>query len=459
MIDGVKSLCNGLNVGLWQNNPLLNFNLSVSEQTGELFTHRKEAKSKSLRFTALKSEKSNDYTCLINGSLHKYNNADGTNYNDFSFSQLCDTINSLELNYSIDAKTTNIQRLEVGVNIELDYSPEVILKNIICHKGKPFESINCRNRKMGVICEHTDYSIKIYNKSLQSGITDKHILRYEVKLNRSRTLEPYKIETLADLKDVEKVAPLLQLLQARLKEIVFFDYKFNDQNLTETKQLAWSKYSNPRYWEALNKRSYYKARKQLNELINKYNCIDWQTFLLNKTTQKYNELLQLPTQQNHTLTPTKQTNKAEKEATFSTLVCMSENIPQGCSKAKPTKKKVCTCLSCGRELIGQKKGSKFCSEKIYGKEAKQCRNKDSNRRLTLKRKIYRAMEVDEMLLITYKENDCTYSDTLSSKELSLSKEWLDKVMSVQRVEVGKTLKGKEARKYMKKFKALEDGIE
>ncbi|HSH65812.1 MAG TPA: hypothetical protein VLB84_08445, partial [Bacteroidia bacterium] len=36
------------------------------------------------------------------------------------------------------------------------------------------------------------------------------------------------------------------------------------------------------------------------------------------------------------------------------------------------------CLSCGRNITNQKKGSMFCSEKIYGKEAKKCRNMQSN---------------------------------------------------------------------------------
>ncbi|HEY8401336.1 MAG TPA: hypothetical protein VIK89_08745 [Cytophagaceae bacterium] len=45
------------------------------------------------------------------------------------------------------------------------------------------------------------------------------------------------------------------------------------------------------------------------------------------------------------------------------------------------------CKSCGRDISGQKLNSVFCSEKIFGKEAKKCRNKDSNPRNHVKRKI------------------------------------------------------------------------
>lgn len=45
------------------------------------------------------------------------------------------------------------------------------------------------------------------------------------------------------------------------------------------------------------------------------------------------------------------------------------------------------CLTCGRDITNQKTGSKFCSEKLYGREAKKCRNMDSNPRNHIKRKI------------------------------------------------------------------------
>jgi hypothetical protein len=38
------------------------------------------------------------------------------------------------------------------------------------------------------------------------------------------------------------------------------------------------------------------------------------------------------------------------------------------------------CLTCGRDISGQKSTSKYCSEKLFGREVKRCRNIISNLR-------------------------------------------------------------------------------
>ncbi|MDH6356127.1 hypothetical protein M2132_002490 [Dysgonomonas sp. PH5-45] len=94
MIDGVKCSCFGLDAGLWQNNPLLDFGLSVSESTGELLTQRREAKAKDLRFV-LSPINGGGLSCSFAGSLRKYKNIDGNNHNDFTFSELSNALDSL----------------------------------------------------------------------------------------------------------------------------------------------------------------------------------------------------------------------------------------------------------------------------------------------------------------------------------------------------------------------------
>lgn len=140
MIDGVKCSCFGLDADLWRNNPLLDFKLSVSESTGEIYTQRREAKAHSLRFVLSPTNKGN-FSCSFNGSLHKHKNINGINWDDFTFLQLSETLNSLVKDYDIDLSNSFIHSLEIGVNIELDYSPSIILKSVICHKNKGFDSI------------------------------------------------------------------------------------------------------------------------------------------------------------------------------------------------------------------------------------------------------------------------------------------------------------------------------
>ncbi len=388
MIDGVKCSCVGLDANRWRDNPLLDFGLTVSENTGELLTGRREAKTRSMWF-AMTPQRGGGFACSIAGSLHKYKNGNDTNYNAFTFPELSDTLDDLSERFGIDLASALIHSLEVGVNIQLDYTPQIILKNVICHKGKAFDSIDRRNKKLGLICVHTDYSVKLYDKGYQNKIPelDKFVLRYEIKIPRSRVLEPFGISTLADLKDIDKVTSLITLLWERLSEIVFFDYSFKGAELSEAKRLNWERYSNPNYWANLNFRTYHKARKRYAELLEKYNCIDWHRFVLKHTTKTWFELSGIKREKGRCFPRYLQGLVSTKKGMFSKLEYVLEDIAPGDiekrNKIKAENSPV-FCISCGRQITGQKTGSRFCSEKLFGKDAKKCRNKDSNRRLTIK---------------------------------------------------------------------------
>ena len=145
--------------------------------------------------------------------------------------------------------------------------------------------------------------------------------------------------------------------------------------------------------------------------------------------------------------------ESRKKGTISKLVYVLENVASSDifqRHAKQAKKPPRYCISCGREITRQKSGSLFCSEKLYNKQARQCRNKDSNRRLAIKRKINRAMNNDLMLRVTYRDQDGnTYTDILGIGEICVTREWLDRVISVERLEPQpSTLKNKEAQNYL-----------
>lgn len=454
MIDGVKCSV-GLNADLWRNNPLLNFELSVSESTGEILTQRKEAKVRSLRFILSPTNKGG-FSCSFNGSLHKYKNINGINWDSFTFSQLHETLDNLQNDYHLELSNTFIHSLEIGVNIELDYSPAIIFKSVICHKGKAFDSIDRKNKRLGLICEYTDYAIKLYDKGYQNKIMDKYILRYELKLHRQRTLKPFDINTLADLRNVEKVTALLGLLLEKLNEIIFFDFSYSTKGLSPSKKMNWKQYSNPKYWESLNNKNYYKARQRYERLIEKYNPIDWQKFISKQVTIRWLELSEIKHKKGRCFPQHSKEFESNKKETFSNLEYLLENIALSDVQKRSEKiihtdtgKDICYCISCGRQLTGQKKDSNFCSEKKFGKTAKKCRNKDSNRRLSLKRKIYKAMDKNLMIRITYQNNENEYSDILGANEISVTREWLDMVKSVEILEPQQqALKGKNAQGYL-----------
>ncbi len=458
MIDGFKCSCIGLLADKWNNNPLLDFGLSVSESTGEILSQRKEARAEALRFV-LSPTVGGSFGCSIAGSLHKHAKETAINWDDFTLTELSETLNGLADNYGLDLEKSIIHTLEIGVNICLDYSPKRIFQSVICHKGKPFDHIDRKNRSLGISCEHTDYIIKLYNKAKQSQLPENegYILRYELKLKRQRMIEPYNIRTLADLKNVENLTTLIALLLEKLAEIVFFDFSLSTKELTDMQRMNWERYSNPKYWESLNRRQYYNARQLYDALCVKYEALDYGKMIAEKVIKKWFELSEIKQETVGHFPQLFERIESAFGRTFSKLEYLLENVLFDHQKTKKennqnfVEKSGRFCVSCGRDISHQKKGSRFCSEKEFGKEAKRCRNKDSNRRLGLKRKIDRAMKKELMLQITYTDfGGNEFTDTLGANELAISREWLDRVKSVTVLKPQpEKLESKEAINYLK----------
>lgn len=483
MLDGFKCSCVGLDAGVWKNTPRLDFKLSVSSNTGELLPERSKAKAESLTFS-IKENTVNNGSCWLAGSLHKFKNAPGCyNWDRFYFPEVVSTLERLKNEYGIDLENAELHGLEIGVNVILNYSPKRIFKSAICHNGQPFDNIDTRNKHLGIICEHTDYTIKLYDKGKQAQVTQNngYILRVEVKVKRQRLLEPYGIRTLSDLQSVEKVATLLNVLTDKLSGIVFFDFSLNTSNMSDAKRLNWERFSNPKYWEDLDKNKAYKARKQLESLTQKYNAIDGGRLLTEKVVNEWIILAGLKIENGH-ISPLPEyaklwKSKHTKKATISDLEYVVEKVAIGdhkterktppytgskskgkipvtsSPKKKPPEKRFCAI--CGREITHLRKDARFCSEKERGKEAKQCRNKESNRRLSIKRKIKKAMAKEKLLRVTYTDpSGNEYSDILGTNEINVTREWLDRVISVEVLDeaVKTVLEGKEAMNYLQTIK-------
>lgn len=438
MIDGFKCTCVGLDADLWKHNKLLDFALTVSERTGEV-SQRKEAKVNGVTF-AISPTKSGVLSCSLAGSLHKYKNGGVQNWDDFHITEMRDTLDELADTYNIKLDNALLHRVEVGVNIPLNYKPQRIIKSAICHKGEPFKSISKKGEFLGVICEHTDYDIKLYDKSYQQRISDVgYILRFEIKFKRVRMLAACGIYSLSDLKKRECLENVLPILISKLKEIVFFDFYADTDGLTDKQKLRWERFSNIHYWESLNRKQYYNARVLFAELTKKYGAKDGAELLAEKVSNKYQELLEIKQKTVGQFPQLSTDGKQSKTGTISNLEYMLENVPFGgvelqgknnCENEPKNTTEKRYCKTCGREITHQRAGSLFCSERLYGKEAKRCRNKDSNRRMIVKRKIVNAMKKERTLRITYEVDGEYYTDTLQANELAITRDWLDRVVNV-----------------------------
>lgn len=461
MVDGFKCTCIGVNAADWGQNKNLDFIFPVSERTGEILK-RKEAKYKSLTFSISPNVRGG-LSCVLSGSLHKYKNNGLHNYDNFTIDEICKTLDGLACNFGVNLESAVLHSLEIGVNVPLNYKPQRVIKSIICHKGTPFKTLSVKGEYLGAVCEHSDYDIKIYDKSYQQRTATGYILRYEIKFKRIRLLNDLGIKTLLDLKKPECLGRVLPFLLAKLNEIVFFDFYTKIEGLTDGQKLRWERFSNPNFWQRLNRKQYYKARVLFAKLSRQYGANNGAEILANKVSNIYQNQCQSKHKKGGRFPRIKTKLKAQERGTFSHLEYVLENVTSGDIKnnkkiklknntKKDDKKNMEKrfCKICGRDITRQKLGSVFCSEKYYGKEAKKCRNRDSNKRRDLKRKIYRAMEKEQMLQITYVDkHGKTYTDILGAKEVFMAREWLDNIKEVVCLDSdNKTLKDKEAQRYL-----------
>lgn len=468
MIDGIKAVCPNGCASVWLANSLLDFGVVISETTGEVKSHTKQAEHHGLTFSIMGHTAGAAGYCQILGSLHKYANGGRNNLDDFSLNRLQAILSELQTCYGVDLCTAHLQTLEIGVNIPLDYSPDVIIRNAISHRGRAYTPIYAGRRRVGKMCIYTDYTIKLYNKGQQYPAAG-NLLRVEVKALRQRMLQPYGVRTLVDLTNPAKVLRLSGLLLDKLADTVFYDFSFRGDDLTEAQRLRFERYSNPNYWAELDKFAMRKARKRHAELLAKYGCIDWQKYCLKRVTEKVAELAEMKAEKGLLFPRVEVVEQADERATFSTLEYMVESVAQSTTPGdalnnkkndlktglKTEPKQPRFCVVCGREITIQKRGSRFCSESLFGAAARQCRNKDSNRRLSIKRKIERAMNKELYLRITYTYEGATYTDELAASELLITRDWLDRITQVEVLRPqlkNKTLHGSEAQKFITRLK-------
>lgn len=171
----------------------------------------------------------------IRNSLHKFYNAvvrpikiGQENYNDFSYVNLCETIDFL--GGIFDRKPEDFElfgKFEYGVNIDVaPYKPLDIINSYLSYAttrinpfyvDQPYEG-----KPIGKSCYLTDYRIKFYDKSKQANIPQQGIFRYEIcvgGVGRLKKLFNKNRVTLLDLLDKCNLSKLTQSLMESYRKI------------------------------------------------------------------------------------------------------------------------------------------------------------------------------------------------------------------------------------------------
>ena len=255
MIDFVKF---GYQNGWFmRDHPLLDFKQEISIKTGTKRNYEK-AQYKKMDFILYESS---GYL-QIQGSIHKYYHHDNCNYDDYSYSEINDTIQDLSNTFSLDPKLCKMKNIETGVNLTTSTNPTVTyLDNVMLHGLTKFDSSHNGNCKHA---DHNSYKVKIYNKGLESKLQDSNILRYELHFNKIRALNNIPIRTLSDLLQPHWIEPSATRLIKEWDKVRLFDHTLNTSHVSPLDLANWK---NPNYWLSLSRDKRYKENIKYNNSL------------------------------------------------------------------------------------------------------------------------------------------------------------------------------------------------
>ena len=197
----------------------------------------------------------------VSGSLHKLFNDGKHNFNQFTKSDLIETVNSLCPVLGISPWEFKVSSIEFGVNIKPPLKSEYIINNALLYKGRVFETKFHSDEGHYKEVKLTEYSVKIYDKRLhyvsQGYDISDEMLRFELKYNKMRRVNSFGIYTLEDLK--ENMERLIEPLLNAWGHVLLFDPAIKHEEIR-------LKYSNIYFWLSLmekSRRSYLYELKKL----------------------------------------------------------------------------------------------------------------------------------------------------------------------------------------------------
>ncbi len=352
------------------NNSELNFSGPLNFQSGEIMPARNGYFKQTSEINGLKLEyiqnlKTGRKFFELSGSIHKYYH-EGKNFKDYTLYELEKSIIKICDFLNISKTENKIHRIEFGVNIISPYPTNKVLNSIITSKGKPYELRKFRGKGYMKSFQFAQYQVKVYNKGLQNAILGD-LMRFEISVDRMDYLlkKGVKIENLGDLLKPEIHTLLRTLLKQSLENLLFTDFRINPKYIKNKRErYLFTEGIRSEFWEEFKNshtnKAYYRKLKRFREIVLKYAPSNLHSEIQELILKKW-DLLKSTPKLPRVIGP--------KVPHYYTHI-VSNNDP---SENR-------YCLTCNRDISDQRKGSKYCSEKLYGKEVKKCRNKVSNRK-------------------------------------------------------------------------------
>lgn len=345
----------------------------------------------------------------VRGSFHKVHHG-GTNWQDYTFTQFRATVAALCDAFGLHDAGLTLATLEVGANIIPPINTAAVLRSIVLHKNATPAPMR---EGHGIQIVHGEYRFKIYDKAAQyREHLNGELLRFELKANKMRTLAGCKVRTVADLLDPMAWTRLRAFLLAKFDELLIVEPDMPADGLRPAQRDLVANAAVPSYWQQLHRRTRSKKRKEYTALVQRIQPNGLKPTLRALIAAKLSEVnngdiftkgtAATPDPEKGTFSPRGQrpakAPRKGRKGTFSPLAIRGENVPPSVpvpgEVAHPSEvpsEGVRRCLACGRDISDQDPRSRVCSERIHGKAGKACRNKLSNRSLTLRRMAVRGL--------------------------------------------------------------------
>ncbi|MHA7101252.1 hypothetical protein [Roseivirga pacifica] len=246
MVDFVKVKFN--DSGHLRKHNELNFQREYNEQTGEVKPFC-VANYDGLKFILI-----DNGFLVLQGSLHKFFNGGGYNYNNFTLSDLILCLKFIKQAFGLDLSKGVIQNLEIGLNLRLELSSELILSSLLLHKAVLPE---IRFKGSFRAFHHSEYSVKLYDKAKQHGLNES-CFRVEIKYRKARAINELGIYSLKDLLTPEwTYKGRTEILKAWNSTLMF-----EPLNESEGVNLEWK---NSNYWHSLTPIKRCRQKKKFTE--------------------------------------------------------------------------------------------------------------------------------------------------------------------------------------------------
>lgn len=339
----------------------------------------------------------------IRGSFHKFHQG-GTNWQDYTFTQFLETVATLCDAFGLHAAGLSIATLEVGVNIVPPIPTRDVLRAIVLHKDKAPTPMR---EGRGIEIAHAAYRYKIYDKAHQNRLPGE-LLRFELKATRMRPLQPLGVRTVADLLNRATWHRLEAFLVFKFNELLIVDPNLPTDAMRPAQCELVAKASAPAYWQAMenNRARRYRCRKALEAIHAQHAPHGLKASLRTAIEAKLSDLLngdechkgstaapEVPRVTNATRgqRTTAHPSEGEMVTNATQVVQVAFVTPKGSGSGAIVDRdemppaEVRRCPVCGRDISHQHPRSNVCSERLYGKAGKRCRNTLSNRALTFRR--------------------------------------------------------------------------